>query len=112
LVNAHAQSAPPLVPEAIAAEKLDEYGSSCHRFILPHNAKTPAKCKRPTTDESHGIGGGDAIQVDTDTGDKTFAISVSEGGCDDDSPDSDSDGIEIGNEEVWIILLRSWYKLI
>jgi hypothetical protein len=36
--------------------------------------------------------------------DKTFAISVSDSGCDDDSPDSDSDGIEIGNEEVWIIL--------
>ena len=61
-----------------------------------------AKCKQPTTNESHGIG--DAIQVDTDMEDKTFAISVSDGGCDDDSPDSDSDGIEIRNEEVWIIL--------
>jgi hypothetical protein len=36
--------------------------------------------------------------------DKTFAISVSKGGCDDDSLDSDSDGIEIRNKEVWIIL--------
>jgi hypothetical protein len=90
--------------EAIAAEKLDEYGSSCRHFILPCNAKTPVKRKRPTTDESHGVGGGDAIQVDNDTEDKTFAISVSEGGCDDNSSDSDSDGIEIRNEEVWIIL--------
>jgi hypothetical protein len=98
--------------EAIAAEKLNEYGSLCRCFILPRNAKTPAKRKQPTTDESHGVSGGDAIQVDTDTEDKTFAISVSEGGCDDDSPDSDSDGIEIKNEEVWIILSRSWYKLI
>jgi hypothetical protein len=88
--------------EAIAAEKLDEYGSSCRRFILPRDAKVSAKRKQPTTDESHGIG--DAIQVDTDMEDKTFVISVSDGGCDDDSPDSDSDGIEIGNEEVWIIL--------
>jgi hypothetical protein len=61
-----------------------------------------AKRKQPTTDELHGIG--DAIQVDTNMENKTFVISVSDGGCDDDSPDSDSDGIEIGNEEVWIIL--------
>ena len=38
--------------------------------------------------------------IDTDIDDGTFAISVSEGGCDDDSSDSDSDGIEIRNEEV------------
>jgi len=90
--------------EAIAAEKLDEYGSSCRRFIVPRDAKLSAKRKRPTTDESRGVGGGNVIQVETDTEDKTFAISVSEGGCDDESPDSDSDGIEIGNEEVWIAL--------
>jgi hypothetical protein len=90
--------------EVIAAEKLDEYGSSSHRFILPHNAKVSVKRKRPTTNESHSVSGRNAIQVETDTEDKTFAISVSEGGCDDDSLDSDSDGIEIGNEEVWIAL--------
>jgi len=82
--------------EAIAAEKLDEYGQSCRRFILPRDAKVSAKRKRPTTNESHG----DVIQVDTDTDDKNFSVSVSEGGCDDDSPDSDNNDIEIGNEEV------------
>jgi len=54
------------------------------------------KRKRPTTDESHS----DVIQVDTDTEDKTFTISVSDVGYDDDSPDLGSDGIDIGNEEV------------
>jgi hypothetical protein len=82
--------------EDIAAEKLDKNGLSCHRFILPRDAKVSAKRKRPTSDESRG----DAIQVDTDPEDKNFAISVSEGGHDDDSPDSDSDEIEIGNEEL------------
>jgi hypothetical protein len=43
---------------------------------------------------------GDAIQVDTDTENKTFTISVSKGGCNNNSPDSDSNDIEIGNEEV------------
>jgi len=82
--------------EAIVAEKLDEYGQSCCHFILPQDAKVSAKCKRPTTDESHG----DVIQVDTDMNDKNFLISVSEGGCDDDSPDLDNNDIKIGNEEV------------
>ena len=85
--------------EAIAAEKLDENGSSCRRFMLPRDAKASAKRKRPTTNESHG---GEAIPVDTDTEDKTFAISVSEGGYDDSSSGSDSEGLEIGNEEVRI----------
>jgi hypothetical protein len=58
--------------------------------------KVSAKRKRPTTDESHG----DVIQVDTDLEDKNFSTSVSEGGCDDNSPDSDNNDIEIGNEEV------------
>jgi hypothetical protein len=89
--------------EAIAAEKLDEYGSSCRRFIIPRDAKVSAKRKRPVTDASCDIGG-DAIQVDTDVEDKTFAISVSEGGCNDDSSDSESDGVEIGNEEVCLAL--------
>jgi hypothetical protein len=31
--------------EAIAAEKLDEYGSSCCRFIVPHDAKASVKRK-------------------------------------------------------------------
>lgn len=78
--------------EVIAAEKLDEYGSNCRRFIAPREAKAPAKRKRATTDVGEAI--------DTDLDDGTFAISVSEGGCDDDSSDSDSDGIEIRNEEV------------
>ncbi|KAI0260399.1 hypothetical protein BGY98DRAFT_940781, partial [Russula aff. rugulosa BPL654] len=56
--------------EVIAAEKLDEYGSSCRRFILPRDAKAPAKRKRPTTDMTHS----DAIQVDSDPEDQTFAI--------------------------------------
>jgi hypothetical protein len=85
---------------------------SCCRFILPRDTKKPAKRKRPTTDELHGVGGSDAIQVDTDMEDKTFTFSVSKGGCNDDSLDLDSNGIEIGNNEVWIILSRSWYKLI
>lgn len=80
--------------EAIATEKLDEYGVACRRFVLPRDAKASAKRKRPTTNEPRG----DAI--DTDTEDKTFAISVSEGGRDSDSLDSDSDVLEIGNEEV------------
>ena len=95
--------------EVIAAEKLDKYGSSCRHFILPCDAKASAKRKQPTADESRG---GEAIQVDTDTEDKTFAISVSEGGCNNNSLDSDSDEIEIGNEEVCITLSRFWYKLI
>jgi len=83
--------------EAIAAEKLDENGVSCCRFVLPH-AKVSAKRKQPTTNVSRG----DAI--DTDSEDETYADPVSEGGCDDDSPDSSDDDIEIGNGEVWIIL--------
>lgn len=85
--------------EAIAAEKLDEYGLSCRRFTLPQDAKVSAKRKRPTTNESRGRGD----TIDTDTEDKTFTASVSEGGSDDNSPDSDSDGIEIGNEEVRLL---------
>ena len=95
--------------EVIATEKLNEYGSSCHRFILPCDANASAKCKQPTVDELHG---GEAIQVDTDTEDKTLAISVSEGGCNNNLSDSDSDEIEIGNKEVCITLSWFWYKLI
>jgi hypothetical protein len=80
--------------QAIAAEKLDKYRVFCRRFVLPHNTKASGKCKRPTTDESRGNA------IDTDMEDKTFVISVSEGGCSDDSPDLDSDDIEIGNKEV------------
>ena len=80
--------------EAIAAEKLDEYGLSCRRFVIPRDAKPSAKRKRPTTEESRGD------PIDTDMEDKTFAISVSEGGSDDDLPDLDSDDVKIGNEEV------------
>jgi hypothetical protein len=79
--------------EAIAAEKLNEDGTSCRRFI-PRDAKASAKRKRPITDDSELPG--DAI--DTDTEDVTYAISVSEG--DDDLPVSDEDAIEIGNQEV------------
>jgi len=58
--------------EAIAAEKLDENGLySCH-FILPQDAKASAKRKQPTTNESRS----NVIQVDTDTKDKTFTVSV------------------------------------
>jgi len=83
--------------EAIAAKKLNENGVSCRCFVLPH-AKASAKRKRPATDVSRG----DAI--DTDSEDETYVDPVSEGGCDDDSPDSSDDDIEIGNGEVWIIL--------
>jgi hypothetical protein len=78
--------------DAIAAEKLDEYGSSCRRFILPRSTKR----KRPATTESH------CDAIDTDPEDETFAISVSEGGSDD---DSDINEIEIGNDEVWLVSL-------
>ncbi len=84
--------------KALAAEKLDEYGASCQRFIRPRDAKVPAKRKRPTTNESHGN------VINTDTEDQTFvAIPVSDGKGDDDSVDSESDDIEIGNEEVCLI---------
>jgi hypothetical protein len=96
--------------EAIAAEKLDEYGDSCRRFIQPRGAKTSAKRKRLATDVSLGDA---ADAIDTDTEDKTFAMSVSEGGCDDDSSDSGSDDVQIGNEEVSIISFDpSSFKLI
>ncbi len=80
------------------AKKLDEYGQSCHCFILPQDMKVSAKCKQPTTDELYG----DVIQVDTDTEDKNlnFSISVSKGGCDDNSLDSDNNDIKNGNEEI------------
>jgi len=84
--------------EAIAAEKLDENGVSYRRFVLPHHAKVSAKRKRPATNVSRGNA------IDTDTEDETYAGPVSEGECDDDSPDSSNDDIEIGNDEVWIIL--------
>ena len=84
--------------EAIAAEKLDEYGSFCCRFIPARDAKASAKRKRPTTTQPCG----DAI--DTDTKDETFAISVSKGEHDGNSLDSGSDDIGIGNEEVCIII--------
>ena len=80
--------------EAIAAEKLDEYGLSCRQFICPRDVKASPKRKRPTADESHGNA------IETDKEDQTFAISVSKGGCDDNSLDSDSDDIEIRNEKV------------
>ena len=83
--------------DAIAAEKLDEYGSSCRRFILPRSTKR----KRPATTESH------CDAINTDPEDETFAISVSEGGSDDNSQDSDGNEIEIGNDEVWLISLLS-----
>ena len=61
---------------------------------MPHDVKASAKPKRPTADESRGNA------IETDTEDKTFVISVSKGGCNDSSLDSDSNDIEIGNEEV------------
>src|SRR5712672_597940 len=87
--------------EAIAAEKLDEYGSSCHRFTLPRDAKAPAKRKRPTTDVSPS----DAIQVESDPEDQDFVIPVSEGGSNDDSSHLDSNDVEIANEEVCLFFL-------
>ena len=90
--------------DAIATEKLDEYESSCRHFIQPHDAQASAKRRRPAADESRG---GEATQGDTNTEDKTFAISISEG-----SSGSDSDGLEVGNDEVCIIRSRFWYKLI
>jgi len=87
--------------EAIAAEKLDEYGSSCRRFTLPRDAKAPAKRKRPTTDVSPS----DAIQVESDPEDQDFVIPVSEGGSNDDSSHLDSNDVEIANEEVCLFFL-------
>ena len=80
--------------EAIAAEKLDEYSFSCRRFVIPRDAKASAKRKQPTADESRD----DA--VDTDTEDKTFAVTVSDGGSNGDSSDLESDDVEIRNKEV------------
>ena len=90
--------------DTIAAEKLNEYRSLCCRIIQPRDARASAKRRRPATDESHG---GEATQGNTNTEDKTFAISVLEG-----SSGSDSDGLEVGNDEVCIIRSRFWYKLI
>ncbi len=56
--------------------------------------KASTKCKRPIT----AVLDDDAIQVDTDVEDETFVIPVSDGGYD--SPDLDSDDVEIGNNEV------------
>jgi len=81
--------------EAIAAEKLDEFGSSCRRFITPRDPKTPAKRKRPPTDVLC------ADTVDTDVDDGTFVIAVTEG----ESDSSSNSGVEIGNEEVCTVLL-------
>jgi hypothetical protein len=86
--------------EAIAAEKLDEYGSSCRRFIRPRDAKSSAKRKRPITDESLGGAIGDS-----DAEDKSYAISVSDG-ADDDSLESEEDNIEVRNDEVWVYLFN------
>jgi hypothetical protein len=94
--------------EAIAAEKLNEYGSACRRFIQPRDAKAPAKRKRPTTVVSHS----DAIPVSSDPEDQTFAITVSDSGNEDDSPDSDSEDIEIANKEVCKVLSLLCFKLI
>ncbi|KAI0000617.1 hypothetical protein BJV74DRAFT_794312 [Russula compacta] len=80
--------------QAIAAKKLNKYGSSCHCFIKPCNAKASAKCKQPTINESHG----DAI--DSDTEDKTFVITVSSNNnCNNNLSDLASDDIEIGNNK-------------
>ena len=54
----------------------------------------------------------DAIPVSSDPEDQTFAISVSDGGNDDDSLDSDSEDIEIANEEVCDVLSLLYFKLI
>jgi hypothetical protein len=81
--------------KAIAAEKLDEFGkpthSSSRRIIQPQHPKSSAKHKRTATDG--------ALNIDTDTEDKTFEGSGTEGGS---GSDDDSDGgvLEIANEEV------------
>ncbi|KAF8485258.1 hypothetical protein DFH94DRAFT_792116 [Russula ochroleuca] len=89
--------------EAIAAEKLDE--------SLP---RATAKCKRTTTNPTNPTNPtatnptatnptatNPTDQIDTNTEDQTFTISVSEGGSESSDDDTDSDGIEeIGNEEV------------
>jgi hypothetical protein len=79
--------------EALAAEKLDEFGnptqssnSSCQRVIQPLKPRASAKRKRTTKDNAN-----------TDTEDRTFTASAAEDGSDD---DSDGDDIEISNEEV------------
>jgi len=77
--------------EAIAAKKLDKFGSSCCRFISPHDPKMPAKCKPPPTDVLC------ADTIDTDVDDRTFAITVFKG---ESNASSSNSGIEIGNEEV------------
>ncbi|KAH9160626.1 hypothetical protein EDB89DRAFT_871052 [Lactarius sanguifluus] len=81
--------------EAIAAEKLDEFGnpvqSSRRRTtgIRSPNHRASAKRKRTTADN--------ATTVDTDTEDKTFIGPVTSGGSDD---GSDSDDVDIGNKEI------------
>jgi hypothetical protein len=78
----------------IAAEKLDENGLACRRFVLPRDAKASAKRKRPIADGSHHD------VIDTDVEDETYVGLVSKGGGDDDSSDSSDDDIEIQNDEV------------
>ncbi len=56
--------------------------------------KASTKCKQPIT----AVPDDDTIQVDTNVEDETFTIPVSDGGHD--LPDSDSDDVEIGNNEV------------
>jgi hypothetical protein len=100
--------------EAIAAEKLDEFGNaSSWCFIQPPNARglprATAKHKRTTadsTDPTDPTATNPTDQIDTDTEDQTFAISVSDGGSESSDDDTDSDGIEeIGNEEVCYYIL-------
>ncbi|KAI0261413.1 hypothetical protein BGY98DRAFT_1104443 [Russula aff. rugulosa BPL654] len=81
--------------EAIAAEKLDEFGKplqSYHRRLIQpikHNSKPSVKCKRTT-------GGGD----ETDAEDQTYTSTVEDGLDDDEDDDDVSEVIEISNEEI------------
>ena len=81
--------------EAIAAEKLDEFGKplqSYHRRLIQpikHNSKPSVKRKRTT-------GGGD----ETDVEDQTYTSTVEDGLDDDEDDDDVSEVIEISNEEV------------
>ena len=72
--------------EAIAAERLDEFGNPITRRLNPSRLLSKRKRLSP-----------DADGVDSDPEDKTFGDA--DGGSNSDD-DSDTDIMEIGNEEV------------
>jgi hypothetical protein len=85
--------------EAIAAEKLDEFGNvartSHRRFTQSHNLKRARVKRKRATKDDHA----------TDEEDEDFTSPSAEEGSDDD--ENDSDVMEISNEEVRLSKLVS-----